>query len=117
MNDHVVSEDNNIVTIPSKLRIIHHQSYVVVTPPGGDDSLWLSEELEGRWTVEVQITQERSLVGGETVLGDTDWNGSVDTDLTNVDFLDELRSIGTVSGENSNRVTKDVLVDEVNGGV
>ena len=70
-----------------------------------------------RFAVEVHVSAEGSARSGEGEHGQRYWNGHVDSDLSDVDVLDEFPGGGAVGGEDGRAVTVAVIVDQVDGVV
>lgn len=83
--------------------------------PPGSDSLPLSVELNGSFTVEVSSSPHRSLVSSEREHREWDRNRQVDSNLSGLDFVLEFSSVSSGLGENGNTITPRVAVDELDG--
>ena len=68
-----------------------------------------------RFAVEVHVASEGSARSGEGEHGQRHWDGHVDSDLSDVDVLDEFPGGGAVGGEDGGSVAVTVVVDQLDG--
>ena len=67
------------------------------------------------FSVEVRISQERSLWASKGHHRQGDRNRDIDANLANVNVLSELSSSGSISGEDGSTIAIAIAVDQLNG--
>lgn len=84
-------------------------------PPRSRDGLCFREELQPLFAVEMQVTQEAAPRPRETEHGQGNGNRNVDSNMSHIDFVDELPRVAPVRREYCRSVSIRVGVDEFDG--
>jgi len=95
----------------------HSLGFLVVHLPSGGDGLPLGVELDGTLSVEVGGSPHGALVSSEGEHWEWNWDWEVDSNLSSLDLVLELSSVGSASCENSNTISILVSVDDLDGFV